>query len=95
MLAPSDISVLSTSGAHCQSSGLFLGKQGQDAGQSAGFYKNRIGEAIVEALQQRGSVMDGEDLAAHRTRFTTPISTTYRGHTIHEIRPPTQVMSAL
>lgn len=58
--------------------------------ECAGFYKNRIGGAIVEALQQRGSVMENEDLAAHRTRFNDPISTTYRGHTVYEIRPPTQ-----
>jgi hypothetical protein len=59
--------------------------------EPAGFYKNRIGRAIVEALHQRGSVMEVDDLAAHRTRFNTPISTSYRGHTIYEIRPPTQV----
>ena len=38
--------------------------------------------------------MELEDLAAHRSTFTRPISTTYRGHRIYEIPPPTQVSPA-
>jgi gamma-glutamyltranspeptidase len=57
----------------------------------AGFYANQTGEAIVAALQQRGGVLAAEDLAAHRTAFVDPISTTYRGHRVYEVPPPTQV----
>jgi Gamma-glutamyltranspeptidase len=58
---------------------------------SAGFYANQTGDAIVAALQQRGGVLTAEDLAAHRTAFVEPISTTYRGHRVYEVPPPTQV----
>lgn len=37
--------------------------------------------------------MDLEDLADHRTSFVEPITTTYRGHKIYELPPPTQVES--
>ena len=60
----------------------------------AGFYRGRIAEAIVKALQEQGGVMTTEDLASHKTRLGKPISTTYRGLTIHEIPPPTQVLCA-
>lgn len=32
-----------------------------------------------------------DDLAHHRSTVTRPIHTTYRGHTIYEVPPPTQV----
>lgn len=60
---------------------------------AAGFYSGPTGEAIVAALQQRGGVLAAEDLAAHRTAFVDPISTTYRGHRVYEVPPPTQVGS--
>ena len=66
----------------------------QSSAAAAGFYKGRIAHAIVAALQGRGSVMELEDLAAHRSTFTRPISTTYRGHRVYEIPPPTQVSPA-
>jgi Gamma-glutamyltranspeptidase len=58
---------------------------------SAGFYANQTGDAIVAALQQRDGVLTAEDLAAHRTAFVEPVSTTYRGHRVYEVPPPTQV----
>ena len=56
-----------------------------------GFYKGRIAEAIVQAVQTRGGVLELADLESHETRRTSSISTTYRGLHIHEIPPPTQV----
>ena len=61
----------------------------------AGFYQGRIAGAIVKALQERGSVMELEDLAAHRTSFVDPITTIYRGYNVYELPPPTQVQLAL
>lgn len=36
-----------------------------------------------------------DDLEQHRSTFTRPIHTTYRGYTIHEVPPPTQVQHTL
>lgn len=44
----------------------------------------------MQTLQERKGVMTAEDLAAHRTAFVEPISTTYRGHRVYEVPPPTQ-----
>ena len=59
----------------------------------AGFYKGRIAEAIISAIRSRGGVMTHEDLTTHRSMFTRPISTTYRGLRVYETPPPTQVSS--
>ena len=58
--------------------------------QLAGFYSGPVAKAIVAALRERGGVMSLEDLLGHRTTFVDPISTTYRGHRIYEVPPPTQ-----
>lgn len=57
----------------------------------AGFYKGRIGAAIVDVLQKDRGVMMMDDLAQHRSVRTRPIHTSYRGYTIYEVPPPTQV----
>jgi len=64
-------------------------------GAAKGFYSGRIAEAIVAALAEGGGVLSGADLAAHRTVFPDPISTTYRGHKVYEVPPPTQGIAAL
>ncbi len=56
----------------------------------AGFYSGRIAEAIVAALAERDGVLVAADLGAHRTAFVDPLSSTYRGHTVYEVPPPTQ-----
>ena len=58
----------------------------------AGFYKGRIAEAIVDVLRKEQGVMTAEDMAHHRTVITRPIHTSYRGYTIYEVPPPTQVL---
>lgn len=50
-----------------------------------------MAEAIVKTLQEREGVMEAADLEKHRTAFVEPISTTYRGHRVYEVPPPTQV----
>ena len=57
----------------------------------AGYYKGRIAAAIVAALQAEGGVMAASDLELHRSVTTRPIHSTYRGHTVYEVPPPTQV----
>ena len=46
----------------------------------------------MEAVQSRGGLLELSDLASHKTRRTSSITTTYKGLTIHEIPPPTQVL---
>ena len=58
---------------------------------SAGYYKGRIAAAIVAALQAEEGVMTADDLELHRSVVTRPIHSTYRGHTVYEVPPPTQV----
>ena len=57
----------------------------------AGFYRGRIAEAIVSAIQERGGVMSLEDLSCHTCEHREPIQTTYRGYHIYEVAPPTAV----
>lgn len=56
-----------------------------------GFYKGRIAEALVTAIQERGGVMTLEDLSVHRCEHRDPIMSTYRGYHIYEVAPPTAV----
>lgn len=66
-------------------------KADQQAHLLAGFYKGRIADAMVAAVQSHGGLLTHDDLASHRSLFTRPISTTYRGLRVYEIPPPTQV----
>ena len=56
-----------------------------------GFYKGRIAEALVAAVQERGGVLTLADLSAHRCEHRDPIMSTYRGYHIYEVAPPTAV----
>jgi gamma-glutamyltranspeptidase/glutathione hydrolase len=65
-----------------------------EGGPSA-FYDGRAAREIVAVVGQLGGVMALEDLAAHRSTFEPPISTSYRGHTIFECPPNGQGLAAL
>jgi gamma-glutamyltranspeptidase/glutathione hydrolase len=58
------------------------------------FYRGRIGQAIARRLEAEG-FLTPDDLAAHRGEWGESITTTYRGHTIHQTPPPTQGLAAL
>ena len=58
------------------------------------FYTGRVGQAIARRLEAEG-FLTPEDLAAHTGEWGEPISTTYRGVTVHEPPPPTQGLAAL
>lgn len=64
-------------------------------GGPGAFYEGRAAQAIFEVVGQLGGVMALEDLAAHRSTFEPPISTSYRGHTIFECPPNGQGLAAL
>lgn len=59
------------------------------------FYSGEIGESIVETVQEHGGFLTKEDLAAHETDETSPISTSYRGVDIFEHAPNGQGFAAL
>lgn len=67
-----------------------LAEQGTGA-----FYQGEIAEAIVTALQREGGLMTMADLAAHKSDWVEPISTTYRGLRVWECPPNGQGLTAL
>lgn len=54
-----------------------IGLRGPDA-----FYRGRIAQAMVQALQARGGILTPDDLAKASVRERSPIESTYRGHRI-------------
>ena len=54
------------------------------------FYKGEIAQAIVACSEANGGLFTMEDFAAHTSDVYEPISTTYRGYTIHESTLPSQ-----
>ena len=60
-----------------------------------GYYKGKIAEAIVEAVQSRGGVMSLDDLASHQSEFVKSIFVDYHDKRVHEIPPNGQGLTAL
>ncbi|OFW02634.1 MAG: gamma-glutamyltransferase [Acidobacteria bacterium RIFCSPLOWO2_02_FULL_68_18] len=58
-------------------------------------YGGPIGAAIAAHVAGRGGFLTVADLAAHRADWVEPVSTTYRGHRVHELPPNTQGFVAL
>jgi gamma-glutamyltranspeptidase len=67
-----------------------LAREGRDA-----FYRGEIGERIAAAVQELGGLLTNEDLAAHRSDWVEPLSTTYRGYEVYEFPPNSQGLTAL
>ena len=67
-----------------------IAKGGRDA-----FYKGAIAKAIADDMQRRKGLITVADLAAHRSDWTEPISTNYRGYDVLEFPPNTQGVTAL
>ena len=60
-----------------------------------GFYKGALAEDMVQHLRGLGGLHTLEDFAAAKGNYVTSISTTYRGHTLHQIPPNNQGVTAL
>ncbi|MFB6104560.1 MAG: gamma-glutamyltransferase [Halobacteriaceae archaeon] len=58
-------------------------------------YEGEIGEAIAEAVQDRGGFLTVEDLASFEVEWPDPVSTTYNGATVYELPPNNQGLIAL
>lgn len=67
-----------------------LARDGRDA-----FYKGEIARAIVDYCEKNGGFISLADLAAQKSEWVDPISTTYRGYTVYEIPPNGQGLTAL
>ncbi len=65
------------------------------AGGRDAFYKGDIARVIAEYMKANGGYLTEEDLAAHRSTWVEPVSTTYRGHTVWELPPNGQGIAAL
>ncbi len=60
-----------------------------------GFYKGKLAENMVKFLREQGGTHTLEDFAEFEPEWVEPISTTYRGWTIHELPPNGQGVAAL
>ena len=67
-----------------------VGEKGRDA-----FYSGEIAERIVAFSKADGGFFELEDFASHTTEWVEPISTDYRGHTVLELPPNGQGITAL
>jgi gamma-glutamyltranspeptidase/glutathione hydrolase len=67
-----------------------LAKGGRDA-----FYRGAIARAIVDYCRKNGGFLTMEDFAAQKSEWVEPISTTYKGHTLYEMPPNGQGLTAL
>ncbi len=60
-----------------------------------GFYTGEVAEDIVACLQANDGVHTMEDFANARGEYVTPISSDFRGHTVHQCPPNGQGVIAL
>jgi gamma-glutamyltranspeptidase / glutathione hydrolase len=67
-----------------------IAKGGRDA-----FYKGDIARAIGAYMRENGGFLSYEDLAAHRSEWVEPVSTSYRGYDVWELPPNGQGIAAL
>ena len=58
-------------------------------------YGGALGQKLVDRLKQLGGYLTLEDLAAQQVEWVTPISTTFRGHTVWELPPNNQGVAVL
>jgi gamma-glutamyltranspeptidase/glutathione hydrolase len=67
-----------------------LARGGRDA-----FYRGEIARTIVDYCQKNGGFLSMEDLASQKSEWVEPIATTFRGHTLYELPPNGQGLTAL
>ena len=59
------------------------------------FYQGELAEKILKFSQAQGGLLTRADFAKHASNWVEPISTTYRGHTVYELPPNNQGLTAL
>ncbi|MDP2860803.1 MAG: gamma-glutamyltransferase, partial [bacterium] len=60
------------------------------SGGAEEFYRGELAREIVAAHRAAGGLFTLDDFARHTTDVYDPLSTTYRGVTVYQTRPPTQ-----
>jgi gamma-glutamyltranspeptidase/glutathione hydrolase len=60
------------------------------AGGADEFYRGSLARAMIQGLRTGGGLFTEADFAGHQAEVYEPISTTYRGHTVYQTRPPSQ-----
>jgi gamma-glutamyltranspeptidase / glutathione hydrolase len=59
------------------------------------FYKGELAAKILKFAQAQGGLQTAKDFADHTSNWVEPINTTYRGHTVYELPPNNQGLTAL
>ena len=54
------------------------------------FYRGGLAREMVKGLRAAGGLLTEEDFAGHHAEVHDPITTTYRGHSVYQISPPSQ-----
>ena len=67
-----------------------ISRAGRDA-----FYRGALAKAIAADMRSRNGLLTEADLAAHKSDWTEPLSTAYRGFDVLEFPPNTQGIVAL
>lgn len=62
-----------------------IAAEGPDA-----FYRGKIAREIEQSMAELGGKLSANDMAGHKTDVTPPLTTTYRGYTVHQTRLPSQ-----
>jgi gamma-glutamyltranspeptidase/glutathione hydrolase len=55
---------------------------------SSSFYKGDLGKALVASMRARGGILSEKDLADYRPMWREPIESSYRGHRVVTMPPP-------
>ena len=67
-----------------------IAKDGPDA-----LYKGELAKRIVAFMEKEGGLLTAEDLATHRSTWTDPIATSFRGYRVLAFPPNTQGVTLL
>ncbi|MCE2500664.1 MAG: gamma-glutamyltransferase [Dehalococcoidia bacterium] len=59
-------------------------------GGADAFYRSDLTTKLVDGLNNAGGLFTEADFAGHQAEVVQPISTSYRGHTVYQTRPPSQ-----
>ena len=59
-------------------------------GGADAFYRSDLTTKLVDGLNNAGGLFTEADFAGHQAEVVEPISTSYRGHTVYQTRPPSQ-----
>ena len=59
------------------------------------FYDGEIADKIISSLQKHGGLLKKKDLQDHASEWQEPLSSSYRGYEVYQVRPNTQGLASL